>query len=708
MGKPRQLRSPEVAWIRRACLVPLVCSALTAAEPAPRPSLIVDAPPGSTIDNGVGIYPNGFVARYDDLVLLGDALRWDIKREDVYAEGRVVLVRPGVRIHAERLGFHLREQSGEAWNVHAWIDSPNGRIPIHAEHVRMDRQQLVFGSVSTDRRHGGILAVGARSITVRLNQTIDPTRTDASRFVRDVAMSGPWFSLFNIPVFWFPYLYRDLSFDYPWTRVRFGDSSRLGEYIRFEIGTGLPEIAGVKTRIQGEVDHFNDAGTGFGAGLDWRHVRGGQGLAKWYAIEPEHVTDADGNSLGSHNKHVVDLEHRVMIPGGAISARWVEIPTPEPGEPTERFRSDYLHEDLATRPFARRGVTAAWGMSLGTLVVDSERAAVGDSLTTDRLFGLQARLADLQIAGPLHLVGDGWLEHLRDDTTDTDVTRITGTAALRALSWFGGIGTDASVGVRGILYADGTLAGVEQTDNPWQTVPYADAGVRLRFDRRFAGGIFNVITPRVGIEVLGDSHHDTLPAYQFQDDRDQLESDRRYLTTSLDTSVTRGRELFHADVLARWALREQDRDAVDDFGTTHTSSSAFAQLEAIATGRPTAKITLDAELLYDARLDDWDYFDTGARWDAFTRASLLYTGSYNPVPGVIDRWEHRPGVELRGNRYTLATTISTRPGGADIDGLSMQLDRRAVDAKVSLTFDFLRDDQGDVYDRRWGASITFP
>ena len=93
---------------------------------------------------------------------------------------------------------------------------------------------------------------------------------------------------------------------------------------------------------------------------------------------------------------------------------------------------------------------------------------------------------------------------------------------------------------------------------------------------------------------------------------------------------------------------------------------------------------------------------------ALVRASLLYTGSYNPVPGVIDRWEHRPGVELRGNRYTLATHISTRPGGSNIDGLSMQLDRRAVDAKVSLTFDFLRDDQGNVYDRRWGASITFP
>lgn len=714
MGLGPTMATLHMAHARRAPLLirlalPVVLAAGGfAAEPNARPILEVDSPPGSRIENGVGIYPNGFVARYADLVLLGDMLRWDIRREDVWAEGRVVLVRPGIRIHAARLGLHLQAQSGEAWDVEAWIDGPTGRIPVHAEHVRLDRHSVVFEGVGSRRRHGGILAVGARRLTVRLRETVDPERKDAGRFVRDVALTGPWFALFDVPVFWLPYLYRDLSFDYPWTRLDFGNSSRLGRYIRFELGTGLPEVGGWKTRVIGQADRFTATGTGFGAGLDWRHSIWGQGLAKWYAMEPEHVTDSAGNALGDRHQRVIDAEQRAAFPGGALSARWVELPHPDAGAPLERFRTDYLREDLHTRPFARRGITAAWGLPLGTLVADVEQAPRGDAQTSDRDFGLQARLADLRLIGPLHAIGDAWLERVRNDQSNSEVTRINAEAGLRALSWFGGLGVDAGAGARGLLYADGTLGGVEQQDDPWRAAPYADAGVRLRLANRFTGGLFHVITPRVGLEVIGEGYHDALPVYGFVDRRSRLVEDRRYLVTSLDTSVTRGRELFHADVLARWALRDADRRAVDDTGLTRSGSTALAQVEAVAVGRPTATFTIDADLLYDARLEQWQYFDTGAKWDALMRASLLYTASYNPVPGLIDRWEHRPGVELRGNRYTLNSDLSMRPGGADLDGIAVQLLRRAVDAQVSLTFAFVRDQNGNAYDRRWGVGITFP
>jgi hypothetical protein len=579
---------------------------------------------------------------------------------------------------------------------------------VHAEHVRLARDAVVFSGVSAGPRHGGILTVGARTLTVRLNAKPDPARHDAARFVRDVTMVGPYVTIAHLPVFWLPWLYRDLSFDYPWTRIRFGNSSRLGRYLRFEIGTGLPQVAGWRTRVGGEVDRFTEAGTGFGANLAWKHGRWGQGEAEWYALEPEHVTDADGASLGERNHHVIDAEHRVAIPGGAISARWVELPEPDAGSPLERFRADYLREDLDTRPFARRGATAAWGMSLGTLVADTERAPLGDHVTADREFGLQGRLADLHLAGPVHVAADAWLERLRDDTAGSEVTRLTATGGLRALQWFGGLGLDAGVGAHGLLYADGTLAGVEQRDDPWRAAPFADAGVRLRMAQTFAGGLFHALTPRIGVEWIGEGRHDALPAYGFADDRDRFDEDRRYLVTSLDTSVTRGRELFHADLLARWALRHEDRQAVDGAGATQTGSGALAELEAVVTGRPTTAITIDSDLLYDARLGAWQRFDTGARWDALPRASLLYAASYNPVPGITERWEHRPGIELRGNRYTLESRLSLRPGGSAVDGVQLQLVRRAVDARVALTFDFLRDADGNAYDQHWGASVTLP
>lgn len=708
MPDARHRRCPP----RLAGILAALASSAAAVEAPPRPSVVFEGQP-TEIQGFTATYANGFVARYQDVVLLGDALRYDLQRQDLYAEGRVVLVLPAVRVHAERLGLHLEGQAGEAWGVVAWLESGQGRVPVRAEHLRFDRRELVFSGVRAGRVHGGVLALGARTIRIALREQPDESRPEPARHVRSVAVTGPYLTAFGAPVLWLPWLYRDFTIDYPWTRFRFGDSSRLGTFLRVQVGTGLPEVLGLHTRVEGRFDTFSRVGQGWGALGQWHHDALGAGQALWYGIEPERVISATDNRtvLTERNAHVVDVEHRARLPGGAFYGRFVTLPDADLGDgtrPDERFRADFLREDLEHRPFARQGAAVAWGGALGTVVVDTERRPNPDLPRTDRLLGVQAEVPDLDLIGPLHASGDGWVERLRRADTDTQATRVSGGGALAALQWFGGLGLDAEAGARGLIYADRRIAGVDAAEDEWQAVPYVDAGVRLRFANTFAGGIVHRVTPRVGVQLFGRAYHDAIDTYGFGDQRERLESDARYLTTGLDTSVTGRRELFRAEAVARWALRDEDRTGIDAFDAVGTAEDRLVDVAATASGSPIPDLRIDGEVVYDARFRTWTRFDTSARWQVVPpRLTLVHTVSYNPLPD-IQAWEQRPGFELRGNRYDLAGNLSWRPGGAAVDGVRIELGRRMVDGRLSVDLDIVRDAEGDIYERRYGISFSTP
>ena len=698
--------------LRLVGLLAVLVATATAAEPGARPHVVFEGQP-SAIEGFTATYANGFVARYDDVVLLGDALRYDLQRQDLYAEGRVVLVLPAARIHADRLGLHLERQSGEAWGVVAWIETELGRVPVRAEHLRFDRREMVFSGVRAGRVHGGILALGARTIRVALREKPDDTRAEPARHVRGIAVTGPYVTAFGAPVLWLPWLYRDFTLDYPWTRFRFGDSSRLGTYLRAQVGTSLPEVFGVHTRIEGRFDTFSNVGEGWGAFGQWQHDLFGAGQALWYGIEPERVISSTDNDtvLTERNAHVVDVEHRARLPGGAFYGRFITIPDADLGPgtpPDERFRADFLREDLEHRPFARQGAALAWGGSLGTVVVDSERRPHPDLIRTDRLLGVQAEVPDIDLIGPLHLAGDGWVERLRRDDTDTQATRVSGGGGLSALQWFGGLGLDGEVGARGLLYADRQLAGVEAEDDEWQAVPYLDSGVQLRLSNTFAGGIIHRITPRVGVQIFGRTYHDALDSYGFGDPRDGLISDAQYLTTGFTTSIIGRRDLFRAEAVARWAIREQDRSGIDRNGVTRTSENDLVDVAASASGNPISTMRIDGDAVYDARFDQWTRFDASARWQAVpSRLTLVHTVTYNPLP-EFQTWEQRPGFELKGNRYDLSAGVTWRPGGDAFDGVRILLARRLVEGRLGFEFELVRDADGNIYEQRYGMSFTTP
>lgn len=687
---------------------------LTGLHAADSSAIVIEAPPGTEIaDDFVALYPNGFVARQGDLVLIGDALRHDLRDQLLYAEGRVVLVIPPLRIHAERLGIALTDQRGEAWGVKAWIDTGQGTLPISAERITFDRSEIRFEGLSS-RKHGGVIGVDAGSVTIRLREEPAKDRGEPARYVRDITLRNMRLTAFNVPCFYLPWIKRDFTIDYPWSQVRFGSTERQGAYGVYQIGSALPEVGDLHSRLVGRVDAYSRSGFGIGGELTWKSDTLGRGSALWYGND-ETIRSLDGDhaQLDERWQRVIDLEHRQDLGHGALGLRYTELPDRDPVDPAtgqaapiERFRNDYLREDLQERSFARQGAAIAYSWDFLGLMLDTERRPSDEILGADRLVGLFGVIPTTAVLGPLHADASGGLERMDDPTRDYRAWRMTGDATLRSLVWLGGLGFDASAGARALGYADRSLGGADLDDDPLAAYPYLEAGLRLRFEAEAAGWVHS-LTPRVGLDLAGRARGDDLSGSSFGEPEDDLEDDHRWVVLGLDTALYRQREIFRLRADARFALRDEDRDGTDLNGQPVTSPDNLVGFLARATGRPLPSWSLFIDLEWDRIGERWEAFDVGTRWAPVTGFAVRYDGSYNPLPGVADPWEHRPGMEIAGSRYRIEGNLSLRPHGAGLDGWRAVLTRQAVDGRMGLSYEQYRDDEGNLLDSRIGFVVSY-
>jgi hypothetical protein len=710
--------------VRRASLstcLPLVgaLAGLAAAEvplPAPGGRPQIEAPNLEFDAGGAVVAPRGFVAHFSDKLLIGDALRYHQKHDDLYATGRVVLVFPGVRLHATRLGLHPQAEIGEAWDVEAFVEHAGRRITITAERVYLDRTVLRFDGVTAIAGHGGLVAVGARSARVYLREQPAKDRRGFERQVSGIEVVSPTVRIADWPVFWLPWLYRDFVYDYPWTRYEGGKTRRLGYYVRGWLGSSLPEVFGWHPRVEVRGDLYSRTGEGWGATASWVNPGMGKGSVTWFDVPHEVVMGGpdDLQNVAVRHASVFDAEQRLHGLGGAFYGRLVDLPDADPpyaGDPaapwTDRFRADYLRDDLEHRPLARRGATATWGTGLGTITLDSERRAHPDQPTTDRLWGVQVHLPRLRVAGMLHLGGTAWSEHLENTSTDDAAVRTSFSGSASAMQWYGPLGVDAGGGANGLAYHQGRLAGTDLPDDERRVVPFAVAGLRTRFVGEWGDGLTHVFTPRVGVALFGEGDGDTLSAWRFGDPRDTLDEDLHLLTAGFDTSIAATRSLFRATAVARWGLRPQDREFTDALGNPTTAPSPLVDVLGSLEGSPIATVVLTGTFAYDAQRETWRSFDVASSWAASTWLALRYNGTLIPETTTSgNQWQHRPGLTLFANRYRLDGDMTFRPGGDPLDQWLAQLTRRMVDGDLTLTYELLRDDDGVIYDRRFGVGFT--
>jgi hypothetical protein len=87
--------------------------------------------------------------------------------------------------------------------------------------------------------------------------------------------------------------------------------------------------------------------------------------------------------------------------------------------------------------------------------------------------------------------------------------------------------------------------------------------------------------------------------------------------------------------------------------------------------------------------------------------ALRYAGSLIPETTTTPvEWQHRPGITAIANRYRFDGDTTFRPHGAGIDQWMIQLTRRMVDGDLSLTYELVRNNEGMIYDRRFGIGFS--
>lgn len=703
-------------------LVPLLAAACACAGEA----LVIEAPGAATsLEAGgvVTIAGQGFVARRGDWLLTGEALRWDQRGDSLWASGGLVFVTPAVRLHAARIGLRPEARTGDAWEVEAWIERGDTRLRVRAGRVELRPDRLTFREVEADFGHGGILALHCPVLHVHLREQprLDKGADQIDRHVEGIAAVRPAVHLAGVPVLWFPYLYRDYVLDYPWSTIEVGSSERMGSYLRYRVGSNLPEMAGWRTRIEARADRHTRAGNGFGGELFWRHADGGRGGVSLYRMARERVADPvdEGREGGTRDASVLDAAHYAAGTGWALAGRYTLLPDADPSatlaagrSPDERFRADVQRRELEEKPFARRGGSGAWVLSGLALAADGERRPNDALDETERLFAAEISLPQRSVAGPLAVAGRLRAERLRQQVRDDEASRATWEGRLAADHWLGGVGLDAALGWRGVAWSDARIASVQVHGTRGTSLPFAEGGVSLRLVADDVDGSGATLAPRLGLELLGAARGAGNPGLDFRDGEDAPEADRRYLVTGLDGELHAGPASFTAEVAARWGLREDDRLVVEADGDLHRSGSALADVSFSARGSPRPGIEAVADGRWDARLARWTEFDARARWRLGERLELLYAGTYVPAADAPGTWLQRAGAALHLSRYRLDAWGEARPGGKDqpggrsLDLWHLGLARRMVDGVLTVAYENALDPGQERIDHRFALSFT--
>ncbi|MCC8189947.1 MAG: hypothetical protein LIP77_04810, partial [Planctomycetes bacterium] len=250
-------------------------------------------------ENGhrVAILRNYAVVLLPNLTISARNMVLNVEMQEIYAEGNVLFDEAqGNAFYCDQLTFNYQEWQGLAKNIRVKMDREGVELPVVDF---LDSQPVV--SFSTTRSINDAVAgatlkrmyVQARELRAHDNQTfelidakITPDsfarphwyfRSPAALF-RQKEKIESYHNTVNIgsmPVLYFPYLIRDLQYDWPWMRITAGRTGDFGYFVRTQWGWKLnsrPDAYLKLDKIIFDVDWFSRRG--FGPGIETTYQMG--------------------------------------------------------------------------------------------------------------------------------------------------------------------------------------------------------------------------------------------------------------------------------------------------------------------------------------------------------------------------------------------------------------------------------------------------
>ncbi len=273
---------------------------------------------------------------------------------EIYAEGDVVAQEPGGSLfYCDRLYYHMDERRGEADNVrlmgqdvsvrgarpvdvHTQLLGPNAgketgwesegaalpynRMFVNAKKMRAlsaDHFELFDPFVTTDNSASPVFGVSAQSAHYRRYEKIESWH--------NVLWVG------GVPVFYFPYLIKDLRYDWPWMRASAGHSDDWGTYGLTTWGLDLDPDQDALFRLEKvfvDLDYREERG--WATGLDFQYElghRGGKGNVDTYWLKETEISRSDdleraeedteyGDTYRDDDRWKVEWWHQQPLAGG--------------------------------------------------------------------------------------------------------------------------------------------------------------------------------------------------------------------------------------------------------------------------------------------------------------------------------------------------------------------------------------------------------
>ncbi len=238
--------------------------------------------------------------------------------KEIYAEGDVSMIEPsGGIFYCGSLYFNIKEMRGETTDVRMMgqsnatktakptdvstkLDSAGGkksgwdsktampfnRMFMRAKKIRSlgrNEQELLQPSITTDNSPSPIFKITSAAAQLRRNEKIESWH--------NILWIG------KIPVFYLPYIMKDLRYDWPWMRFAAGSNSKWGAYAFSTWGVDLdPDDKSYfrPEKLFFDIDWRSERG--FAGGLDLKYemgFKGSYGKIETYYLKETEISDGD-------------------------------------------------------------------------------------------------------------------------------------------------------------------------------------------------------------------------------------------------------------------------------------------------------------------------------------------------------------------------------------------------------------------------------